>query len=98
MQPDKQAQQDKHNKVIIQRLTEACSKFQRIFSGSEGEEVLAMIEAQVPEKVFDKDPYIHAKNQGKKELMNFILNGCNDKKLQKKIEQMKNICKENENV
>jgi hypothetical protein len=96
MQPDRQKQQDEHNKVIIQNMVEACAKFQRVFSGSEGEEVLAMIEAQVPKKVFDKDPFVHAHNQGKKELFEFIQNGLDDKKLQKNIENMKKMCKEKE--
>ncbi len=95
MQPDKQ---EEHNKAVIQKMVEACAKFQRIFSGSEGEEVLAMIEAQVPKNVFNKDPFVHAHNQGKKELFEFIKNGLDDKKLQKNIEQMKKMCKENKNV
>ena len=94
MPPDRQKQQDEHNKAVIQGMVEACAKFQRIFSGAEGEEVLAMIEAQVPKNVFHKDPFVHANNQGKKELFEFIKNGLDDKKLQKNIEQMKKMCKE----
>ena len=96
MQPDKV--QEEHNKAVIQKMVEACAKFQRVFSGSEGEEVLAMIESQVPKNVFNKDPFITANNLGKKELFEFIKNGLDDKKLQKNIEQMKKMCKENENV
>ena len=96
MQPNPQ---EEHNKVIIRNMTEACAKFQRVFSGTEGEDVLAMIAAQVPEIIFNKDPFVHAKNQGKRELLDFILNGCDDKKLQKKIEQLKKISnKEKKNV
>lgn len=94
-QLSKQEQQEEHNKAVIQKMVEACAKFQRIFSGSEGEDVLAMIEAQVPKNVFNKDPFIHANNQGKKELFEYIKNGLDDKKLQKNIEQMKKMCKEN---
>jgi hypothetical protein len=95
MHPDKQ---EEYNKAVIQKMVQACAKFQRIFSGSEGEEVLAMIESQVPKNVFNKDPFVHAHNQGKKELFEFIKNGLDDKKLQKNIEQMKKMCKEKENV
>ncbi len=96
MQPNPQ---EEHNKVIIRNMTEACAKFQRVFSGTEGEEVLAMIEAQIPKKVFDKDPFVHAHNQGKRELFDFILNGLDDKKLRKNIEQIKTISnKEKMNV
>lgn len=92
MQPDKQ---EEHNKVVIEKMVKACAKFQRVFSGTEGEEVLAMIEAQVPKKIFDKDPFITANNLGKREIVDFILNGLDDKKLQQNIERMKKMCKEN---
>ena len=92
MQPDKQ---EEHNKAVIQKMLEACAKFQRVFSGTEGEEVLAMIGAEVPKTVFNKDPFVHAHNQGKRELYDFILNGLDDKKLKNNIEQMKKMCKEN---
>lgn len=95
MQPDKQ---EEHDKAIIQKIVEACAKFQRVFSGTEGEEVLGMIEAQVPKNVFNKDPFVHANNQGKKELFEFIKNGLDDKKLQKKIENMRKMCKKKKNV
>ena len=98
MLPDRQKQQDEHNQAVIQKMVEACAKFQRIFSGSEGEEVLAMIEAQVPNNVFNKDPFVHANNQGKKGLFEFITNALDDKKLQKNIEQIKKMCKEKKNV
>ncbi len=91
MPPDKQ---EEHNKAVIQKMVQACAKFQRVFSGSEGEEVLAMIEAQVPKIVFNKDPFITANNLGKKALFEFIKNGLDDKKLQKNIENMKKMCKE----
>ena len=92
MQPDKQ---EEANKAVIENMVKACAKFQRVFSGAEGEEVLTMIEAQVPKKVFDKDPFVHAHNQGKRELIDFIKNALDDKKLQNNIEQMKKMCKEN---
>jgi dTDP-D-glucose 4,6-dehydratase len=92
------SKQEEHNKAVIQKMVEACAKFQRVFSGTEGEEVLAMIEAQVPKNVFNKDPFITSNNLGKKELFEFIKNGLDDKKLQKNIENMKKICKEKKNV
>jgi hypothetical protein len=98
MQPDRKKQQEEHNKAVIDGMVKACAKFQRVFSGTEGEEVLAMIEANVPKTVFDKDPFIHAHNQGKRELMDFILNGLDDKKLKQNIERMKQMCKEQKNV
>lgn len=91
MQPDKQ---EEHNKAVIQRMVEKTAKFQRVFSGTEGEEVLAMIEAEVPKMVFNKDPFITANNLGKRELMDSIKNILDDKKVQYNIEQMKKMCKE----
>jgi hypothetical protein len=38
MQPDKQ---EEYNKAVIKKMVEACAKFQRVFSGAEGEEVLS---------------------------------------------------------
>ena len=95
MQPDRQKQQDEANKAMIQSLVEWCAKFQRTFSGKEPQEVLGLIKEQVPEILFNENAFIMAKNVGKKELLDFILNGLDDKKLQKKIEQMKKMCKEN---
>ncbi len=95
----KQEQQEKYDKAVIQGMVVACAKFQRTFSGTEPLEVLDMIEAEVPKKIFNKDPFVTANNLGRRELMDFILNSCNDKKLQKNIEQMKKMCnKEKKNV
>lgn len=94
MPPDKQ---EEYNKVIIQGMIDACAAFQRLFNCIDGEKVLAMIEAQVPIKIFDKDPYVHANNQGKKELLEFIQNSLDDKKIQKNIERMRQMCKEKKN-
>ena len=91
MQPNPQ---EAHNKALIQGMVEACAKFQRVFSGTEGDEVLEMIETQVPKSVFNKDPFITANNLGKRELMDYIENSLDDKKIQKNIEQMKKMCKE----
>lgn len=96
MQPNKQ--QEEYNKAVIQGMIEKCAKFQRTFSGTEPQEVLAMIEAEVPKIVFNKDPFIHANNQGKRELYDFIKNSLDDKKLQYNVELMKKMCKEKENV
>lgn len=95
MQPDKQKE---HNEAIIQGMVEACAAFQRLFKCTDGEKVLAMIESQVPIKVFNKDPFVHANNQGKKELLDYIQNSLDDKKIKKNIENMRKICKEKENV
>jgi len=94
MPPDKQ---EEYNKVIIQGMVESCATFQRLFNCTDGEKVLAMIESQVPVMVFNKDPFIHANNQGKKELLEFIQNSLDDKKIQKNIENMRKMCKEKEN-
>ena len=98
MQPDKQKQQEEANKAMIQKMVTACQKFQNVFSGTEGEEVLAILDAEVPRTVFDKDPFVHAHNQGKKYMVEFIKNGLDDKKLQQNIERMKKMCKEQKNV
>jgi len=95
---DRQKQQDEHNQAVIQGMIDACASFQRIFKGTEGEKVLAMIEGQVPKKVFDKDPFVHANNQGKKEMLEFIQNSLDDKKIKKNIENMRKMCKEKKNV
>ena len=91
MQPDKQ---EEYNKAMIQSMVEKCAKFQRTFSGTEPQEVLAMIVAEVPKILFNENPHVTNKNVGKRELLDFILNSCSDKKLQSNVEQMKKMCKE----
>ena len=65
---------DNETREEVQRRVHRSAMFQRVFSGRDGEYVLAEIDNNVKYNgsTFDQDPYIHAYKAGQRSMAVFI--------------------------
>ncbi len=88
MLPELEANKKQQQMATIEKFVKTSAACQRVFGCPDGDVVLTFLKGQIAG--FDKDPYQHAFNAGKKRLIEIIEQMMNETEYKKHLEVLQN--------